>query len=331
VWFEWRTLGWVLPTLTVAMLALYFVVVPLFAAAFLSSTDTRTPLGEGFGERFVLHWGKNQHIVSTGMLTVALGAGVLTGAYLFLRSGEWREGSTFMRTRPMNKDGLAQARLTVLIFSTATATAIMLGMFGVVDVLIRSTDPNFDSLFYLRLGFDHIPDPFILAFFGGTLFIIMWVGLWIVNLSIGIGLYGTLLLLGALFSMVLGDPWKSFLGQASVNLTALIAIGVSVWLTRNAWQERILSRRVGVLAGGLWTLYTLPFLVYGLGIRYYANIPDGNGGTLWNVRVTDLNLVPDSAIPFTHPVDWVLWTALSILPILPLVTLPYRLNRMRHE
>lgn len=338
-WYEWRTTGWVLPCLVVSILALYFVVVPLFTGLFVASTDTRDPLGDGFAARFVMQWANNQHIIVTGILSSAGGAGVLTGAYLFLVSGEWRQKSTFLRTRPLATDQLAWVRLTVLFFSTACATAILMATYGVVNVVLKGMDPQFDYLLHQRVGFEHIHEYFVVAFFAGTLFMIMWTGLWIVNASLGISGFGALSVVGMLLTALLirsSDLAGNhivfyYIQRAPVWLAAVLWVMASLAMYRRAYSDHVIPRGARRWAGALWISYTVPFLYYGLGIRYYATILDENGNILHGVRVTDLNLVAPAGIPLTHPVDWVLWAGLSLFPILPFVTLPYRLNEMRHD
>ncbi|MFP6584493.1 MAG: hypothetical protein VCD00_18315 [Candidatus Hydrogenedentota bacterium] len=338
-WYEWRTTGWVLPCLVVSILALYFVVVPLFTGLFVASTDTRDPLGEGFATRFAMQWANNQHIMVTGILSSAGGAGVLTGAYLFLVSGEWRQKSTFLRTRPLRTDQLAWVRLTVLFSSTACATAILMVTYGVINIVLQGIDPQFDYLLHQRVGFEHIHDYFVVAFFAGTLFMIMWTGLWIVNASFGLSVFGALSVVGMLLTALLirssdlaGDHIAFYyIQRAPVWLAAALWIMASITMYRRAYSDRVIPSGARRWAGVLWVSYTVPFLYYGMGIRYYATILDENGNILHGVRVTDLNLVAPEGIPLTHPVDWVLWAGLSLFPILPFVTLPYRLNEMRHD
>lgn len=336
-WYEWRNTGWILPGLVIAILTLYFGVVPLFTGLFVASTDARDPLGEGFGARFAMQWVHNQQIIVTGMLSSAGGAGVLAGAYLFLVSGEWRQKSTFLRTRPITTDQLAWVRLTVLLFSTACTTAILMGVYGLLYLILKQIDPKLDYLLQLKIGFEHVPDVLVIAFFAGTLFVITWTGLWIVNASAGLGTIAILLLAGMLTTQVFinvtdipGDhPIFYYISRAPIWLATMLWVTASLRMYQRARSERVIPRSARLWAGDLWLAYTIPFLYYGLGIRYHATILDENGNILHGVRVYDLNLVAPNGIPITHPVDWVLWAGLSLFPILPFVTLPYRLNVMR--
>ncbi len=344
VWYEWRTNGWVLPCLVVVILTVYFVGVPLFTAVFFSSFSTADPDGGGFAQRFATHWGdENQHTVSTGMLSTALGAGVLTGAYLFLMSGEWRSKSTFLRTRPMTTDRMAWVRLTVLFFSTFCAAVILMSAFTLINLTALLNDNTYDYLDYLRRGYDHIPDFLVTIFFAGSIFVIMWTGLWIVNVSLGLGVYGVLMVLSMLVTFALiqttdlaGDG-KIFYGieQAPVWFATALWIGGSVWVFLRARRDHVIPRGALICAAVFWLAYIGPFLYYGLGIRYYADYSTiSDEGVIelhWAMQVTDLSLVSDSSFPFTHPVNWVLWAGLSLFPILPFVSLPYRLNAMRHD
>jgi hypothetical protein len=339
VWYECRTIGWVLPTISVALLTIYFFVVPILTGILFSSTDTRNPLGEGFTERFVMQWGMNHQIVSSGMLSVALGASVLTGAYLFFVSGEWRQKSTFLRTRPIATRNLASVRLTVLLFSTFCATAVIMTVFGLINTAMWMKDPKFDWLFWLRHGYGHISDVYIVLFFAGTLFVILWSGLWIVNVSLGISVYGVFSLMGTLLTFLLiqasditreNDVFYA-IDRASIWLVTLIWILGSAWIFIRAHQKNCILKHARKVALVLWLIVAVPFLYYGLGIRYYADIPSPNSNAMiLSARVT-FDLAKQSYVPFTHPVDWVLWLGLSLFPILPLFSLPYRLNTMRHN
>ena len=337
-WYEWRNMGWVLPCMVMILLTLYFVVVPLFTALFFTSADVRSPVGESFAERFVMNWGKNQQIISSGLLSAAAGAGILTGAYMFLVSGEWRQKSTFLRTRPMRTDSLAWVRLAVLFFSTCCATALLVVAFISMNLAMNLQDGRFDSLFWLRQGYDHVPDVLVALFFFGTLFVAMWTGLWIVNVSVAMGVYGGLALLGMAATFLLiqltnvaGDSTVFYgVERSAVWLAVAFWIGGSVWMYRGALRDRVIPRGARRWAFGLWLVYAGAFLYYGLDIRFFADLIYPDGTVEYGARVT-YELATPSSVPFTHPVDWVLWAGLSIFPILPIVSLPYRLNVMRHD
>ena len=337
-WYEWRNIGWVLPSVLIVLLTLYFVAVPILTGLYFSTAGIRDPLDNEFTARFMVHWGQNQQVVTSGMLTAAIGAGVLTGAYLFLVSGEWRQKSTFLRTRPMTTEKLAGVRLFVLLFSTALSTTILMATFAVVSVVLHLGNERFDYLFWLRQGFDHVPDVFVVAFFAGSLFLAMWTGLWIVNVSLGLGTYGIFSVIAMLASYLFirttdipGDSVVFYvIERTAVWSAAVIWLIGSLWAFRLSAKAQIIPAKALGLAAVCWVIYSSSFLYYGLGIRYYVDVLVVDGITILNARV-NYDQAPSMAIPFTHPVDWVLWAGLSLFPILPIVTLPHRLNTMRRD
>lgn len=338
-WYEWRIVGWILPALSVTLLVIYFMGIPMLTALFISATDTRTPMGESYGDRFGMHWAKNQHIVSTGLLTVAIGAGVLTGAYMFLISGEWRQRSTFLKTRPMSTPKLAGVRMRVLLTSCLVSTSMLITVFLAMGEYMKRIHPDFETLFYIRQGYEHLPDAFVLLFFAGTLFILMWSGLWIVNLGAYLGILGSTMALAFVMSLAAraaidgeisgGIGW--LISRGPIWTTTVLWILGCLTLYRRAHRQRLFPNWSRPTALGAWCIYTAAFITYGLAIRYYASYVGDDGVIRFREVVTDMSLVNRNAIPFTHPVDWVLWTGLSLLPILPIAALPFRLESMRRE
>ena len=103
-----------------------------------------------------------------------------------------------------------------------------------------------------------------------------------------------------------------------------------VWIFERTRRNNSIPRGFRRSAVVFWLACAIPFLYYGLGIRYYATIFGPDGNILRDVRVT-FDIMNQSYVPFTHPVDWVLWAGLSLFPVLPLFSLPYRIDAMRHD
>lgn len=338
-WYEWRVVGWMLPVVSTVLMGIYFIVVPLLTAAFSSGSTVASGAGNDYAQRFAIQWSTNQQIVSTGFLTVALGAGMLTGAYMFLISGEWRQRSTFLKTRPMTTRKLARVRLFVMAKSTLISTIIFVSAFLAIGEFLKFMQPDFETLFFIRQGYEHIPKAFVLLFFAGTLFVLMWCGLWIVNFGAYLALVGTMLGASFFCGYIVFGP----MGIEQVGVARWLVERGPIWATTVLWtvgclalwlrarSAKVIPEYTAYVASVVWVVCTSAFVVYALAIRYYASYTDAEGIYHFRARVTDLSLVHENAIPFTHPVDWVLWIGLSLLPILPTVSLPYRLELMRHS
>jgi len=182
---------------------------------------------------------------------------------------------------------------------------------------------------FLGQGYPGVPGPIVIVFYLGSLFFFMWVALWSVNAG-----WALLAFCGALIP-VLGVMWLlQETGHASYSLNYPIMVAafrVSSWFAAPVfffgflwafWQSvknNLITRRVTALALGLWLTYSAAFITFALSHQSARAFRGRELPSHYNYE------------NWPHPIDWVLWAALSLLPIAPLFTQALLLHRARHR
>lgn len=320
VWYEWRRVGWVLPVVSSTALFAFFLGMPLVVALFMGSDITGYSSWVGYAEFFTIQWETSIHLIVTAVQTTAVGASVLSGAYAMLLSGEWRGRSTFLRSRPIRTRRLSMARIVVMALSALVSLVSMMAITFSIAAIVGFGNLMGEMVQYLHLGFEHVPDPLVLAFFWSTIFIALWVGLWMAECAlIGVAyaapaliLYGMASVATLLFNT---DPMFSFAESATVWLGSLLCIGTTAAIALYAALNNLVSARRFLVAAAAYVVYAGAFVYYGLDFRV--------------AKIMEFIVAQDWAIPFPHPINWPLWVGLSVLPILPLFSHPVQLDRWR--
>lgn len=318
LWYEWRRFGWQLPLVVVAVLALYFLGMPLVVAVFKGSNVTGNSSSEGFSALFFVDWITSAQFVTTGLQTSGAVAGVLVGGYLFMKAGYWNSLSTHLMTRPLSTRALAWARLRMVLVSTLLSLAILMAGLGLAVLVLKATGQSLGIIENIEQGYERFPDAAILAFFWGIIFILMWSAVWSVNVGWLLLVFGAAFLPTLLVTAILeaagalplaGAP--ALVWEVCTWTSAAVLVAAALWACLRSSRRGLAGPRAKWVALFCWALYSSAFVTYGLSLDlpFDANIPN----------------------PFPHPIDWGLWLSLSVLPIAPIFTHPILLERARHR
>ena len=323
-WHERRLYGWQLPLLTLAIMTAYFFGMSILVAVYKISNVTGNSSVEG--GIFDVGWKGQAPLVTTGLNLTAVTAGVLVGALMFMRAGTWNDESTYLLTRPLSTRTLAVARLVELLRTVLISLALMMVCTGAGALLLRFRGDGLQIIHYLGLGYEHVPPILALVFFWGMLFLALWVGIWSINLAYAMAIFGIAILpaFGIIWGLEeVGIISRSQMGT-SLDMAFMIGsrVGAVVLIAGAAWAY-IRAERLGVIPRYMkgvmlvfWLSYSLPFIYYGLTFNQEALV-----GVIYN----------DWSVKFPHPIDWGLWTGLSVMPIAPLFTHAYFLERARRQ
>lgn len=330
-WYERKRFGWQLPTLLVAVLLVYFFLMPVLTTLFTGDEDVPTNTPERPAATVAIDWLGSPQFITTGFQIAALLAGVVVGAYIFTRAGYWNATTTYSLTLPVTTRSLALARIRVLFFSTVAGLAILGLLLALISAIISAQDENFSIADYLKQGYEQsLPGWFVMVFFVAGLGLFMWVAAWPVNAGFAMLAYG------AVFAVVFGGAYlgryagfvewshnarESWTQLSTLTATVLVAIAFA-GVAFAAVRKGLVSPVAAVVAVLLWCVYSGAFLVWGLawepGPKRAAISAPGR-----------LQQMEGSTWP--HPVDWSLWIGLSLLPIAPVILHPFLLDRARHR
>ncbi len=329
LWYEWRQFGWQLPVALTAVLVGYFVGMPSLTSLF-AVEDIKT----GTSTRGVLavDWLSSPQFVVTGMQIGALLAGMFAGGYMFMRAGYWNTKSTYLMTRPTRTSMLANARAAMFASSTLAGVLVLSALLAAVIAITQARGDITGIVNFLAHGFERkgIPDAAIVLFFIGSLGVLMWTALWSVNLGYGLAVFAGIYLPGAGVAWLLvhggtidEDSGKSITQYAGWAASGALVVSVLCVVAASA-RARVLGLRAVAVALLLWIVLAAAFVAY---------------GTLWQTIEEMTGVSPQFAATLNHmeggtwphPIDWYLWAGLLLLPLAPLFSHPYLLDRTRHQ
>lgn len=322
LWYEWRLFGWHLPVAIVIALALYFLAMPLLVGVFRMAGVEGDASADLASELFNVEWYTSAQFVTTGFQIAALVGAVIVGGILFMRVDVWNLRSSFLLTRPTTTQALVHARVVTALKSALLALGILMAGMGALVLYLEWRGLPVGILHYLEQGYPTMPQPAVMGYFWLTLFVLMWVALWPVN----VGWAMLVLLIGHLpmlaktgLQTLQGVEYNPLahreadpLQQYGTWAAAAVIIAVVVWAAQRAIRMRLVTTRAVLLAIAAWCVYSIYFIVYESAFS-----------------VTERSRIPTDRFP--HPIDWFLWAALSLLPIAPIFIHPLYIQRARHQ
>jgi hypothetical protein len=329
LWYEWRRFGWQLPVGIVSFLIIYFLGMPLLVALFEPSNSTIAQSAMESPGLMAIDYLASTQFVTTGLRVTSMTAALLVGAYMFMKAGYWNAKSTFQLTLPVATPQLAKSRIYGTLKSVAWGFAIVILVFSALGFFMKVIGYGDSYVSFLGQGYRGVPGPIIIAYYLGSILLLMWVALWSVNAG-----WALLTFCGTMIP-VLGILWLlQELGYTSYStynpiMVAAVSIGKwfavpvfflgFLWAYRQSAKNYLIGRRTTALALALWLTYSTVFISYELRFEPSRSIRGRELPTHYNWE------------NWPHPIDWVLWAALSLLPIAPLFTQALLLHRARHR
>lgn len=318
-WYEWRQFGWQAPACVVAILFLFFLLMPLLAMVFeVKPAPNSQLLGEQARARDI-DWFTSVQFVTTGLQVSAVVGAVVVGGYMFMSAGYWNPKATYLHTRPMSTRAMATARLRTMLKSVAMSLVILMAAAGAIKAYTLYRGEPIEMYRFMRQGYGDVKAWQVLSFYWGALFLIMWSAVWSVNLGWAFIALGATLFPAMGISTLMGSEqalisplattvtpamqWGSWIGSAILAAGLLFAFVQGI-------RSGAVDYRAVAIAAGAWCVYVYAFSQ----LDDYYSLPAG------------ANLLGEQ---FPHPIDWGLWAALSLIPVAPVFTHPWLLQRAR--
>lgn len=325
-WYEWRRYGWQLPSSVIVLLIGYFLMMPLFGSAFVVNETVDNTMPEVAPENVsnvVIDWLQSVQFLTTGMQVAASVAAVIVGGFMFMKAGYWNSRSTYLLTRPMTTSDLARARLTMSFKSAVAGLFILMVIFAGLVYVAESSGTSLGVVSFMQMGYEELSGFFLLTFFWGSLFIVMWVAIW--PLNVGVAFLAFMIAYLPPLSVVWFLRSNRTLryneaNEAIAKITevaawpaAAILGSAFLWVLWGSWRSKLVGLKTITLAVVCWGICAGIFYTYVDGHNYQPNA---------NIGPNQFDL---------YPVQWALWVALSLLPIAPLFSLPYLLEKARRQ
>ncbi len=318
-WFEWRQFGWLLPAYVAGAAAAYFLGMPLIVGVFRMTDVT----GESSAEPlFHIDWLTSAQYTWMGLFLAAFIGSILTGGVMLMRGGHWNSASSYLLTRPLGVSRISNARLLVLGAGAIVALGVLLAITGAIEGVVHLLGETTGLGFFLHQGYEALPLWLALAMHFGFLLVLMWACAWPISFVFALGGFALLLLpmLAIVWGGVLGGIIEPETARAKIAAwspmlnwiaAGLVVAGLLV-LAFMAQRRRYLHPIVPLLGAALW-------LAYSWGFVHFINrweVPPG---------------VKDWYVRFPHPINWPLWVAVSVVPLLPFFLHPLMMARIRHR
>jgi len=326
IWYEWRRYGWQLPASVVVLLVCYFLVMPLFGSAFVSNEKVESSLpalDPDYLSGVAIDWLQSVQFLTTGMQVAASVAAVVVGGFMFMKAGYWNARSTYLLTRPMRTADLAWARLVTLFVSAIMGLAILMVIFAGLVFIAERSGSELGVVAFMQMGYEDLPGWFLLSFFWGSLFLVMWVAIW--PLNVGVAFMAFIVAYLPPLSVIWFLRSNRTMGYTEANeaidkVSAVAAwpaaaiLGAAfLWVLWGSWRLNLVRIRTIIFAVVCWGISGVAFYVY---VDAHHYMPGANIGP------NQFEL---------YPVRWALWLALSLLPVAPLFSLPYMLEKARRQ
>ena len=329
-WYERKRFGWQLPTLLLAVLVVYFLLMPVLTTLFTGDEGVPASSAEETAATVAIDWIGSPQFITTGFQIAALLAGVVVGAYIFTRAGYWNATTSYSLALPVTSRALALARIRVLFFSAVFGLCILGALLAFITAVVSSQGEHLGIAGFLAQGYeDSLPGWFLVAFFVVGLGLFMWVAAWPVNAGFAVFAYA------AVFAVVFGaaylgryagfvewsnDAREAWTRVGTLAASVLVAIAFAT-IAFAAVRRGLVSPLTALLAVILWCVYSGAFLVWGMA---------------WEPPPKQVSALPGrfqrmEGSTWPHPIDWGLWIGLSLLPITPVFLHPFLLDRARHR
>lgn len=322
-WYEWRKYGWQLPTSVLLVLAIFFLLMPVIAVVFEGEMSEKLAQPDNPSRAENIDWLTSVQFVLTGMQVSAVVSAVVVGGLMFMNAGYWGATSTFLNTRPMSTRRMAASRLSAALLSTSLGLAFFMVFFTIIVVVTSRMGEPIGMVHFLRQGYEQSPDWAIVAFYWAVLFTIMWSAVWAANVGWAFFVFGVTVAVPSTIASTLRTPSDSIF--VDTTETSYVIVQYCTWAGAAILAAGFLYAFYQALRQGL---VSKPFLaaaaIYFVGFWivlvafHRAYIPDPTA-----------NIIGDERFP--HPIDWVLWAGLSLIPIAPVFTHPWLLERARHR
>jgi hypothetical protein len=318
-WFEWRQYGMLMPAYVGGAAAAYFLGMPLVVGVFRMTDVTGKSSGEPL---FRIDWLTSAQYIWMGLFLASFLGSILVGGVMLMRGGHWNSASSYLLTRPLSVSRISNARLLVLGAGAMSALVVILAITGAIEGVVHLQGESTGLGFFLHQGYEVLPLSLTVAMHFGFLLVLMWACAWPVGFVFALGGFALLILpmLGIVWGSVLvgllepdaaraqAAEWSPLLNWIAAGLV-VGGLLILAWL---AERRRYVHPVLPLLGAGLW-------LVYSWGFVHFVN--------RWEVPAG----VKDWYVRFPHPVNWPLWVAVSVVPLLPFFLHPLMMARIRHR